>query len=315
MNRILSKVAPAAAMLALFACSDSKSVTGPTTSSSVSQVPSATLSANYSKTLTAAEIKTDLTDIATLGSSLSSVTTGINSGSSVSPIASASLGSKAKLAKHLVAGYNLTTGCVTVDTTYTDTLMGDTTNVSIKMVGSNGSLLSICPAGATTASAVIAKYNAATIISTESTYTPNAVITSKSQLKYNITMNSKDSITGMKFNMAGSMNEDVSKPKAFNLYAEYDITMDMTSIMSFDTTSMDTSSTDSFMTGTMTLYFKAGTYKCVFDVSKLESSNESCDLSHNNVSVGTLSDDGYGDLVVTDINGKTVPADSTITGF
>jgi len=114
----------------------------------------------------------------------------------------------------------------------------------------------------------------------------------------------------MKFNMVGSMNEDVTKPKAFNLYTEYNITMDMTAMIAMDTTS----ATSSMMTGSMTLYFMNGTYKCVFDVSKL-SSNASCDLSHNNVSVGTLSDDGSGNLVVKDIDGNIVPADSTITGL
>lgn len=268
------------------------------------------MSANYSKTLTAAEIKTDLTDIATLGNNINSVTNGISSGTTVSPIASSSLGNQSKLAKKLVAGYNLSTGCYTIDTTYTDTTMGDTTTVTEKMVGSNGSLLSICATGASSSAVMYAKMNTATIEITQSSSTPNAKLTSKSEIKYNITLNSKDSITGMKFNMVGSMNEDVTKPKAFNLYTEYNITMDMTAMIAMDTTS----ATSSMMTGSMTLYFMNGTYKCVFDVSKL-SSNASCDLSHNNVSVGTLSDDGSGNLVVKDIDGNIVPADSTITGL
>jgi len=212
---------------------------------------------------------------------------------------------KSNLAKK-IASVNAN-GCYSpdVDTNYVDWYSGDTITKVEHWLTSGGKAIEDC-AAVPNFSTRVGLLNGSSVTMEEITANDISVSDVKLNAIVNIKYNSStSSLTYLSMNAAGSFMGTYRKVSDFNLYAEYSMKYVVTDF---------TGETDPSITGTMTFQFMNGRYKCAIDLAALESgSTYSCDITHNNSNVGSLSDDGNGNMVVKDSKGNIVTVDSTST--
>jgi hypothetical protein len=286
----------------------SSSVSDASSSSFESGTPSAPTPSErtlaYQAPLTPAQISSDLSDIAALGS-MDALNLGSPSGLD-GMMASTGTPNMNTLRKTVAQA---TCESMDSDTTFTDEF-GATISETTRFKDDQGNPFQMCMeyvAGQDFETMMAQLYNSMDGVH-YSIFTSSVSTEAKMEMNMigsmDVTPDANGLVKTVATQMEGSTNVEILQPKAFNMYADIKMSMlmDMSALAADTTGQADASST---ITGSMNIHFMDGRYQCNMTISQAETSS-SCDLTHNGEIVGTLGEGVDGEMEIKDVDGNIV---------
>ena len=265
----------------------------------------ANLAANYVAPVTTVQLASDLIDISAFGSVAKSGLSQ-NSGSNASQS-----GTSTTLARRSIAA--VTCESQDKDTTYVE---GSAIVHETQTATKNGQSWQMCiETNATTADfgslfkAMLGQMDGVEITMSSESKGDSVLTTMAGQSITKVIFDQLNQPTSYVSQVAMDMLSVRSLPRPFRVYAviDMDMTVDINKMIAAMQNSYDSSSSSLQVSGTMTMYFKDGTYQCVAQLSGSNADVFQCDLLHDGTKVGAIRQDpGSQDMVVQDANGIVV---------